>query len=59
MDDERHLAEAFRLAAKGHAEGGCPIGAVLVDNDLDVVARTLERITGAPPAVAVDDLRGY
>ena len=29
------------------------------DNDLDVVARTLERITGAPPAVAVDDLRGY
>ena len=37
MDDERHLAEAFRLAAKGHAEGGCPIGAVLVDNDTGAV----------------------
>ena len=29
------------------------------DNDLDVVARTLTRITGAQPTVAVDDLRGY
>lgn len=29
------------------------------DNDLDVVARTLSRITGAPPAMAIDDLRGY
>ena len=29
------------------------------DNDLDVVARTLARITGAQPTVAVDDLRGY
>jgi len=37
MDDERHLAEAFRLAAKGHAEGGCPIGGVLVDNDTGAV----------------------
>ena len=37
MDDERHLAEAFRLAAKGHAEGGCPIGAVLVDDDSGAV----------------------
>ncbi len=33
MDDESYLAEAYRLAAKGHAEGGCPIGGVLVDND--------------------------
>ena len=33
MDDEAYLAEAFRLAAQGHAEGGCPIGGVLVDND--------------------------
>jgi creatinine deaminase len=30
-DDERHLRRAYELAAKGHAEGGCPIGAVLVD----------------------------
>ena len=37
MDDEAHLAEAFRLAAQGHAEGGCPIGAVLVDNDSGAV----------------------
>jgi creatinine deaminase len=37
MDDERHLAEAFRLAAQGHAEGGCPIGGVLVDNDTGAV----------------------
>ncbi|HEY5324026.1 MAG TPA: nucleoside deaminase, partial [Caldimonas sp.] len=33
MDDEAYLAEAFRLAAQGHAAGGCPIGGVLVDND--------------------------
>ena len=33
MDDEAYLAEAFRLAARGHAGGGCPIGGVLVDND--------------------------
>ncbi|MEP7300838.1 MAG: nucleoside deaminase [Caldimonas sp.] len=32
MDDEKYLAHAFRLAAKGHAEGGCPIGGVLVAN---------------------------
>ena len=31
-DDERHLRRAYELAAQGHAEGGCPIGAVLVDN---------------------------
>jgi pimeloyl-ACP methyl ester carboxylesterase len=29
------------------------------DNDLDVVARTLERITGAPLAAPPDDLRGF
>ena len=37
MDDEAYLAEAFRLAAQGHAEGGCPIGGVLVDNDSGAV----------------------
>lgn len=26
------MARAFRLAAKSYSEGGCPIGAVLVDN---------------------------
>lgn len=31
--DEAWLRRAFELAAAGHAEGGCPIGAVLVDND--------------------------
>lgn len=30
---ERHLRRAYDLAAQGHAEGGCPIGAVLVDDD--------------------------
>jgi len=30
-DDERHLARALTLARKGYDEGGCPIGAVLVD----------------------------
>ena len=30
-DDERHLARALRLAQQGYDEGGCPIGAVLVD----------------------------
>ena len=29
------------------------------DNDIGVVSRTLERITGAPLAMPVDDLRGY
>jgi cytosine/creatinine deaminase len=33
LDDEAHMRRAFELAAKSHAEGGCPIGAVLVDND--------------------------
>jgi cytosine/creatinine deaminase len=33
LNDEAHLRRAYELAAKGHAEGGCPIGAVLVDND--------------------------
>ena len=32
LDHETHLRTAYRLAAKSHAEGGCPIGAVLVDN---------------------------
>ena len=31
--DERHLARALALARKGYDEGGCPIGAVLVDHD--------------------------
>ena len=31
-DHETHLRAAYRLAAKSRAEGGCPIGAVLVDN---------------------------
>ena len=30
-DDETHMAAAFRLALKSRAEGGCPIGGVLVD----------------------------
>lgn len=29
---EHYMARAFALAAKGYAEGGCPIGAVLVNN---------------------------
>jgi|SRR4051794_10024487 creatinine deaminase len=29
--DERYLARALALAQKGYDEGGCPIGAVLVD----------------------------
>jgi cytosine deaminase len=29
---ERHMAQAFELAARGFGDGGCPIGAVLVDN---------------------------
>ena len=30
--DEVRISRAFELAAKSFAEGGCPIGAVLVDN---------------------------
>jgi cytosine deaminase len=30
---ESYMERAFHLAAKGYAEGGCPIGGVLVDND--------------------------
>jgi len=36
MDNTRnefHMTRAFELAAKGYSEGGCPIGAVLVDNN--------------------------
>ena len=29
---ESYMERALRLAEKSHAEGGCPIGAVLVDN---------------------------
>ncbi|MED5617838.1 C1 family peptidase [Ideonella sp. BN130291] len=29
------------------------------DNDIDVMTRTLQRITGGPLSMAVDDLRGY
>ncbi len=29
---ESYMQRAFRLAKKSHAEGGCPIGAVLVNN---------------------------
>ncbi len=32
IDDEKLMQRAFELAAKGLAEGGCPIGGVLVDN---------------------------
>jgi creatinine deaminase len=32
LDHETYMAIAFRLAAKSHAKGGCPIGGVLVDN---------------------------
>ena len=32
MDDEHYMARALRLAAQGCAEGGCPIGGVLVRN---------------------------
>ena len=35
--DERHLARALALARKGYDEGGCPIGAVLVDDDGSVL----------------------
>jgi cytosine/creatinine deaminase len=30
---EQYMARAFKLASKSYTEGGCPIGAVLVDND--------------------------
>ena len=33
FDHETYMAQAFQWAAKGHAEGGCPIGGLLVDND--------------------------
>jgi cytosine deaminase len=29
---EQYMTRALELASKGHAEGGCPIGGVLVDN---------------------------
>lgn len=31
-EHEFYMARAFALAVKSHAEGGCPIGGVLVDN---------------------------
>ena len=32
-DHESRMRRAYELAAQGHAEGGCPIGALLVDGD--------------------------
>ncbi|HXY51240.1 MAG TPA: nucleoside deaminase [Terriglobales bacterium] len=32
LSHEAFMARALALAAKSHAEGGCPIGALLVDN---------------------------
>ena len=32
LDDELYMARAFRWAAEGRSQGGCPIGGVLVDN---------------------------
>ena len=32
LDDEKFMQCAYKLARKGYEEGGCPIGAVLVDN---------------------------
>jgi cytosine deaminase len=32
-DHEHYMALALRWAARGHAEGGCPIGGVLVHNE--------------------------
>ena len=37
LDDEALMARALALARKGHDEGGCPIGAVLADNDSGAV----------------------
>lgn len=34
---EHYLARAYALAAEGHAQGGCPIGGVLVDNHTGAV----------------------
>ena len=36
-DHETLMQLAFELALKGYAEGGCPIGGVLVDNDSGAV----------------------
>ena len=35
--DERHMTRALELARKSFAEGGCPIGAVLVETATDLV----------------------
>jgi cytosine deaminase len=35
--DEHHMARAFALALQSYSEGGCPIGAVLVDNTTGAV----------------------
>ena len=32
LPDEHYMARAYALAAQSYAEGGCPIGGVLVDN---------------------------
>ena len=37
MDHETYMVQAFQLASRGHSEGGCPIGGVLVDNDSGAV----------------------
>jgi hypothetical protein len=70
----RQAAEASGLAARTRRVAGPRIEVALdaagqpvlarsahggFDNDIEVMTRTLERITGAPLAMPVDDLRGF
>ncbi|HET7868264.1 MAG TPA: C1 family peptidase [Burkholderiaceae bacterium] len=48
--DKVMVARPDRLISAGHA---------CLDNDLDVIGRTLSRIVGAPLACPPDDLRGF
>ncbi|MDB5818973.1 MAG: peptidase [Rhizobacter sp.] len=64
LADRTTIVEADRVAVALDAGGASgkvlqPAAHGSFDNDIEVVARTLERITGGKLAMPVDDLRGF
>ena len=62
LKDRKHIVDDDRIEVALDAAGAKvlqPAAHGGFDNDIDVITRTLERITGGKLAVTIDDLRGY
>ena len=62
LKDRKHIVDDDRIEVALDASGAKvlqPAAHGGFDNDIDVITRTLERITGGKLAVGIDDLRGY